>query len=85
MSICAKATVNLEFVTEKQLIAIASAIAPETQMLPTKRAKAKLERNGNQLTLVVTAKDTIALRATLNTYLGWIKSTLNVINAAEKE
>lgn len=80
MSTCAKATINLKLASEKQLATIFSALKPETKALPTKRANVMLEKCGDQLTLTVTAEDTVALRATLNTYLRWINSTLHVID-----
>jgi tRNA threonylcarbamoyladenosine modification (KEOPS) complex Pcc1 subunit len=83
MSVCAKASVNLKFKSEKQLLTVLSALEPETKVLTTKRAGVQLQKNGDVLTLTVTADDTVALRATLNAFLHWIQSTLNVIDAVE--
>ncbi|MCW3999997.1 MAG: KEOPS complex subunit Pcc1 [Candidatus Bathyarchaeota archaeon] len=84
MSSCAQATIHLKFATEKQLTAVLAALQPETKALPTKRSNVALTRSGSQLTLNATAEDTVALRATLNAYLHWIQSTLNVLEALEK-
>ena len=39
----------------------------------------KLEKDGLALLLTVEAEDTVALRATLNAYLRWINSAVNVM------
>jgi tRNA threonylcarbamoyladenosine modification (KEOPS) complex Pcc1 subunit len=84
MSTCAKASVNLKFKTEKQLLTILSALQPETKALTTKRASVQLQKSGAELTLKVTADDSVALRATLNSFLHWIQSMLKVIDAVER-
>jgi tRNA threonylcarbamoyladenosine modification (KEOPS) complex Pcc1 subunit len=83
MSLEAKATINLNF-SEKQVDTLLSALSPEAKAPPTHRSTVKLEKHGCQLTLTVQAEDTVALRATLNAYLHWINSTLNVIEAIKK-
>jgi KEOPS complex subunit Pcc1 len=84
MSTAAKATINLKFDTEKQADTLLSALAPEVKAPPTHRSSVHLAKNGACLTLVVEAEDTVALRATLNAYLRWINSTLNVIDVVKK-
>jgi tRNA threonylcarbamoyladenosine modification (KEOPS) complex Pcc1 subunit len=79
----AKATIRLQLSTEKQLITLLDALAPEANRPVNVRAKAALERDGNFLVLTVEAKDTIALRAALNAYLRWIGSTVKVLEAVE--
>ncbi len=74
---------RLEFMSEKQLTTLLDALTPETEAPTTQRAKAKLEKDGLFLVLSVEAEDTVALRATLNTYLHWINSTINVIDVVE--
>jgi tRNA threonylcarbamoyladenosine modification (KEOPS) complex Pcc1 subunit len=83
MSLDAKATIHLTF-TEKQVDTLFSALTPEAKAPPTHRSTVKLEKDGCNLTLIVEAEDTVALRATLNAYLRWINSTLNVIEAIRK-
>ena len=83
MSLDAKATIHLNF-TEKQVNTLMSALSPEAKAPPTHRSTVKLEKDGCNLTLTVEAEDTVALRATLNAYLHWINSTLNVIEAISK-
>jgi tRNA threonylcarbamoyladenosine modification (KEOPS) complex Pcc1 subunit len=83
MSLDAKATIHLSF-TEKQVDTLLSALIPEAKAPPTHRSTVKLQKDGCQLTLTVNAEDTVALRATLNAYLHWINSTLNVIEVVKK-
>lgn len=79
----AKASVRLRFSSEKQLITLLDALAPEANRPVTTRAKAVLEREGDFLVLKVEAKDTVALRAALNAYLRWIGSTVKVLEVVE--
>ena len=84
MSTNAKATVRLKFQDLKQISTILEALDPEANSPLTHRAKAKLEKDGLFLILSVEAEDTVALRATLNAYLHWINSAINVIVALER-
>lgn len=81
MSTSAKATVRLKFNSQKQLTTLLDALTPEAKAPATHRAHVKLEKDGSFLVLAVEAEDTVALRATLNAYLRWINSTINVIGA----
>ncbi len=83
MSTGAKATVRLKFSSEKQLSTLISALTPEANAPVTRRANVKLKKDGSELTLTVEADDTVALRATLNAYLRWINSTINVIEVVD--
>ena len=83
MSIGAKAAVRLKFTSQKQLSTLLSALTPETNAMVTRRANVKLEKDGSFLVLTVEAEDTVALRATLNAYLRWINSTINVMHVVE--
>ncbi len=83
MSTGAKATVRLKFSSEKQLSTLISALTPEANAPVTRRANVKLKKDGSELTLTVEADDTVALRATLNSYLRWINSTINVIEVVD--
>jgi len=83
MAISAKATVHLKFDSEKQLTTLLNALMPETNASATRRANVKLEKDGLFLLLTVEAEDTVALRSTLNAYLRWITSTVNVIDVVE--
>ncbi|MDD3791588.1 MAG: KEOPS complex subunit Pcc1 [Candidatus Bathyarchaeota archaeon] len=83
MSINSKATIKIKFSSEKQIRSLFNAITPETEKPPTKRARVKLENDGLFVVLLVESDDTIALRATLNSYLRWINSIVNVLEVID--
>ncbi len=84
MSTKAKAYMRIKFQSRKQISTILSALRPEANSQPTKRANIKLEEDGLFLLLTAEAEDTVALRAMLNAYLRWINSTVNVIDVVEQ-
>ena len=84
MAIRAKAVVRLKFSSDKQLKTLLDALKPETKTLSTRRANVKLDIDGHFLLLTIDAEDTVALRSTLNAYLRWINSTINVIATVEQ-
>jgi tRNA threonylcarbamoyladenosine modification (KEOPS) complex Pcc1 subunit len=63
---------------------IEQALRPEaTREVP--RAHAELRRgDGGMLELTISARDSGAMRAALNTYLGWIHLSLATARAAER-
>ena len=79
----AKASVRLQFASLKQLSTLLEALTPETKAQVTRRANVMLESEGLFLVLTVEANDTVALRATLNAYLRWINSMINVMQLVE--
>jgi len=83
MATRAKATVHLKFTSEKQLTTLLNALMPEANAPVTRRANVKLEKDGLFLVLTVEAEDTVALRATLNAYLRWINSAINIMDVVE--
>jgi len=68
----AHATVRLMFPSERNLEIVLKALKPETKSSPTPRSKVWVERRGNSLILRFEARDTVALRAAMNSYLRWI-------------
>ncbi len=83
MSTSAKAEIRLKLANQKQVKTLLDALTPEANAPVTRRANIKLQKDGLFLVLVVEAKDTVALRATLNAYLRWINSTVNVMQFVE--
>lgn len=84
MSTGANATIRLKLTSDKQLTTILNALTPEAKASATRRATVKLERDDLFLVLTVEAEDTVALRSTLNAYLRWIGSTINVMSMVEQ-
>ncbi len=79
----AKAAIRLTFSTEKQVETILKSLEIEADNPTSIRSHTTLQREGKDIVLKVEAKDTVALRATLNTYLRWINSILNVFKVLE--
>ena len=57
------------------------AILPEVRDVPSKRVSANLRVEGDKLILSVSAADLVALRAALNSFLRFISSALQTIEA----
>jgi tRNA threonylcarbamoyladenosine modification (KEOPS) complex Pcc1 subunit len=76
----AKANIRLKLRSKEQLTTLLQALDPETKTTVTSRAKVKLEKDGLFLVLTVDAEDAVALRSTLNAYLRWIGTAINVID-----
>jgi len=83
MATKAKATVRLKFASDKQLATLLDALTPEANAPAIRRANVKLEKDGSFLVLTVEGEDTVALRSTLNAYLRWVSSTVDVISLVE--
>ena len=84
MAARAKANIRLKLKSEKQLTTLFKALDPEAKATMTRRAVVKLEKDGLSLVLKVEAEDTVALRATLNAYLRWMGTAINVIDAVSE-
>jgi KEOPS complex subunit Pcc1 len=80
MTARASAKIILNFKSEKKSAAILDALKPEANAPVTRRTIVNLEKQDAFLVLYVDAKDTVALRATINAYLRWINSTLGVMD-----
>ncbi|HVP16892.1 MAG TPA: KEOPS complex subunit Pcc1 [candidate division Zixibacteria bacterium] len=70
--------------SEQKLQTILRSLGPEISS-PTARSRASLAEEGDYLVLKIEAKDTVALRAALNSYLRWINAILNVFQTLERE
>ncbi|XHH08545.1 MAG: KEOPS complex subunit Pcc1 [Candidatus Bathyarchaeia archaeon] len=84
MAVKAKASIRLKLVDQKQLAAAVAALQPEVNSPITHRANVDLQVQENFIVLTVNAEDTVALRATVNAYLRWIASTINVVEVVER-
>lgn len=80
----ANAVLRLKFPSQRHLEIIFKALLPEVRKPPTIRSQASLEKEDTFLVLKIEAKDTVALRATVNAYLRWIDSIRNVLGVLEK-
>lgn len=81
----AKATIQLRFSSKEELNVISAALTPEVEKPPTLRSKAEIKTEDNSLFLIVEARDTVALRASLNAYLRWISAIHEVFSLLNSE
>jgi KEOPS complex subunit Pcc1 len=80
-----KATIYLKFPSEKQLGIVLHSLKPEAERPATARSRTRLKKENRSLILSVEATDTIALRASLNAYLRWINSILDVFDVLKTQ
>ena len=80
----AQAVVHLEFLSEKQLKVVLEALKPETETSSTNRSKVHLKKENQSLVLEFKAKDTSALRASMNSYLRLIGVAMNIQNLTKR-
>ena len=66
------ALIKLEFPSEKEAQMFWEALRPETESPATPRSHVHIEKKGSLLIFHFEAKDTTALRASLNSYLSWL-------------
>jgi tRNA threonylcarbamoyladenosine modification (KEOPS) complex Pcc1 subunit len=64
---------------ERSLRVVLQALGPEVRVRVTPRSRVSLAERDGAILLVVRAKDTVALRASVNSYLRWIGAVLRVL------
>ena len=75
------ATIRISFPSEKMLKVVLDALEPEVEKVATSRSRVLIQKDGNTLILKIEAKDSSALRATLNSYLHWISLIADTCSA----
>ena len=80
----AQAVVRLRFPSEELMSTVLKALEPETRSMPTARSRVQMEGKNNELTLKFEAKDTSALRAIINSYLGQTSMVIDILKLIEK-
>lgn len=75
----AKATLRMRFSSKEKKQIIADSLGPEVSNSSSHRSKVSLHDENGLLVLEIEASDTTALRASLNSYLRWINSILDVL------
>lgn len=81
MSATAKVVVPVP--DERSLQVVLQALRPEVRAHVTRRSRVSLAGRDGAILLVVKAKDTVALRASVNSYLRWIRAVLRVLRVLE--
>jgi len=74
----AQAVIRLNFSSEKQLQVVLQALRPETETSATPRSKVHMKTEDQSLILEFRARDTSALRASMNSYLRLIGVAMNL-------
>jgi KEOPS complex subunit Pcc1 len=79
----AKAVVCINFSSDEQLRVVFEALKPETEISSTKRSEIQMKAENQCLILEFWAKDTSALRASMNSYLRLIGVAMNLQKLAK--
>lgn len=80
----AQAVIRLNFSSEKQLKVVLGALRPETETSATPRSKVHMKTEDQSLILEFRARDTSALRASMNSYLRLIGVAMKLQKFTEK-
>lgn len=75
-------SIRIKFSSSDIAKIILQALAPETETQIGKRAQAIIKRDEEDLLIELVAKDQIALRATINSFLRWIEGALSTVEIA---
>lgn len=85
MGVKAEAEIEIEFPLLKMGHIVAEAVQPELENPSTDRSRVELfVKEGGEVALYITATDTSALRAALNSYLRWIGAITKTLNIFEE-
>jgi len=79
----AAATIRIELASEGRAKIVMKALRPETQNSPTRRSEVEIGLDGRKILLHFKAKDTTALRASINSYTRWVKLIENTLSEVE--
>ncbi|MBS7653765.1 MAG: KEOPS complex subunit Pcc1 [Candidatus Bathyarchaeia archaeon] len=81
----ASAVIRLTFPSTNEAEIIRKSIEPETAATLRYRSKVKVFRDRESILLKFKAKDTTALRASINSYLSWLISLVNIYDFLENQ
>lgn len=79
-SVKAKVTIQLD---ETLLSSVEKALKPETETPSSDRSNTVVEITNGQLGITTDARDTSALRASLNSYLRWVEGIQGIMDGLE--
>jgi KEOPS complex subunit Pcc1 len=82
-AVSATARVVVPVPDERSLRVVLQALRPEVSARVTPRSRVSLAERDGAILLIVKAKDTVALRASVNSYLRWIRAVLRVLRVLE--
>jgi len=68
----AQAIIRIELPSEKHATIVLNALKPETETSPAQRSRVNVKLEGRNLVFSFRAKDTTALRGSINSYTRWV-------------
>ncbi len=71
---------EIEFENSRDAEIVIESIKPEIDGSPSDRTSVRVDINDNVLKIFIKAKDSTSFRASLNSYLRWIKLSKEVLN-----
>jgi KEOPS complex subunit Pcc1 len=71
---------EIEFENSRDAEIVIESIKPEINGSPSDRTSVSVDIHNNVLKIFITAKDSTSFRASLNSYLRWIKLSKEVLN-----
>jgi|WetSurMetagenome_2_1015567.scaffolds.fasta_scaffold575446_2 KEOPS complex subunit Pcc1 len=77
---CVETEIEIEFQSNEEAEIIFSSIKPEINGSPSDRTSVNIEVIKDTLKIDIDSKDTASFRASLNSYLRWIKLSYDIIN-----
>ena len=77
LNLKASAMMTIRFNTNKDILVCIRALKPEA-LYSTKRSEVTIEQKGRNLKLFFESSDTTSLRASLNSYLSWIRLLMDI-------
>ena len=79
----AEAAIRIELPSEEQAKIVMRALRPEIESSPTRRSEVEIGLDGRKVLLRFKAEDTTALRASVNSYIRWVKLIEDTLSKAE--
>jgi KEOPS complex subunit Pcc1 len=73
-----EARIEINFDTEAQAEVVHAAVLPEVHSSPSNRARATFKREGSKIILEVSAKDAASLRASISSFMRWLKLAIEL-------
>lgn len=70
---------EMKFETQQDAVIVLRSVEPEIRTAPSERTSVNIDLSGNVLKIKIDAEDTTSLRASLNSYLRWVKLSYEVL------
>ena len=70
---------EMKFETQQDAVIVLRSVEPEIRTAPSERTSVNIDLSGNVLKIKINAEDTTSLRASLNSYLRWVKLSYEVL------